>query len=72
MTWYFEEGPLPSNAITIGSNIGYSHALLIQDVRLDNAGTYTCRGQEYNYISESEGTLNITSMLRNPAFSDQN
>ena len=72
VTWYFEEGPLPNNAISLGSNIGYSHALMIQDVRFDNAGTYTCRGQDYEYISESEGTLNVTSTLYNPAFSDQN
>ena len=72
MTWYFEEGPLPNNAITIGSSNGYSHALMIQDVRLDNAGTYTCRGQEYEFLSESEGTLNVTSTLHNLVFSDQN
>ena len=63
VTWYFKEGPLPNNAIELGSFDGYAHALMIQNVQLNNTGIYSCRGHVYQYLTESEGTLRITSML---------
>ena len=66
VTWYFEEGPLPNNAILMENHDKYPHSLRIQNVRLDNDGSLTCVGQEKSgfddeFISKSIAFLGVHS-----------
>ena len=65
--WTFEKGPLPQN-VEKQKFVGY-HLLIIHNVEMCNAGTYTCVGVSHslgtslNYTFESDGLLTIVGML---------
>ena len=54
VTWYFNEGDLPSN-VQAGSNyLKSTYWIRISDVQLHNEGTYTCYGDTKYFTSESK------------------
>ncbi len=54
--WYFEEGPLPSNAKVVSQQP--MNKLVIQNAVLENAGMYYCEGEKRDRIkSQSEAKL---------------
>ena len=56
VTWTFERGPLPNNVL-VNDSPGF-HKLIIYAVEWNNAGTYTCKGNEGNIsLFEDEGVL---------------
>ena len=67
VTWTFQGGPLPSNVVT-GTTIsknGYLNYLKIDDVRLDNAGIYTCTGEvNEDIIFKDDGVILVKGILQ--------
>ena len=61
VTWYFQGGPLPYNTVLMGRFEEFAHTLMIENIRLDNIGNYSCRGQDNEFLSESTARLDVTS-----------
>ena len=72
VVWNFKNGPLPNNARTGRIGRGPKRLnwrlqwLILTDVKLENAGHYTCYGDTKNHIIyQDDALLIVTGMLYN-------
>ena len=60
VVWLFQGGPLPLNAEEVRRSETRWSILKINNVMLNNAGTYTCVGEESKYvIFEADAVLSV-------------
>lgn len=62
--WKFNGGTLPGNTFTGFRQTRDTNWLIIHHVEIQNAGNYTCSGEERKYfVFEAIGMLSVTCML---------
>ena len=54
VTWYFNEGDLPSNVQRDGNPQKSSYRIIINNIQISNKGTYTCYGVMKDLTSTSK------------------
>lgn len=59
--WTFEGGPLPPNSKEkFDKSGGHINQLFLQNIQLENTGTYRCLGEDNNYVKfEEDGVLTV-------------
>ena len=61
VTWTYEGGVLPFNAEHTYSIDSVLHWIRIILVKIENAGVYTCHGEDDDYLFEADGHLTVTN-----------